>query len=722
MQHAITAANAALLQLRLPRLAPHWYFWIESERGRFVPWLAVAAMGGVVYYFAGSAEPPAWVGAAAAGTALLGCGVGWRHPVSRAAALVALAATLGFLSAQMQARRALPIEAIPTKAVILTGTVRAVDILPEGRRVTLSAARLDPALPPLARAVRVRLRPGDAADLSAGDRVQVRSLLRPPAPPAYPGGWDLQRDAYFSGLGASGYALNPAVVQERAHPSGAGAVLQALRDGIAQRVIQTLPGPRGAVASTLLTGTTLAIPQQDREAFRDSGLAHLLAVAGLHIGIVMGLVMGTTRLGLAAIEHTALHWPTKAVAGLAALTAGAGYLLLTGAHVPIIRSFAMACLVTLGLMLGRRALSLRGLTLAAAAIILIAPNEVVGVSFQMSFAAVLALIAGYEAMRPLLARLHGDGVRLRVLSHAAALTLTSLLAGTASAPYGAYHFGHMQLYFIIANLVAVPICAFWVMPAGLLALALMPLGLERLALVPMGWGIDAILWIGRTVSSWPAATLAVPAMPGWGLVVFSLGLAWLCLWRSPARLAGVPVMLAGLLSPLANPPPDLLMSSDARLIAVRDWNAGGAYWVQSKSGASKFVRAAWQDHLAAGPLRTLSGEPPGLCTATECRVDLAGLLMLRDGARATDCGGVRLLISAEPARGECPADVPYLDRFSVWRDGAHAIWLAPEGARIVSDRTYRGTRPWVPPPPTPRRNVPNLPMAAAEELPQAPAE
>jgi len=722
VQHAITAANAVLLQLRLPRLAAFWHAWVEAERGRFVPWLAVAAMAGVVCYFAQPVEPPAWAGAAAVGTSLLACAAGWRHPVSRAATLVALAATAGFLSAQMQSRRTLPIEAIPSKAVVLTGVVRAVDILPEGRRVTLSFARLDPAQAPLARAVRVRLRRGDAVELSAGDRVQIRSLIRPPAPPAYPGAWDLQRDAYFSGLGASGYALNPVVILERAQPAGTGAMLQALRDGIARRVLQGLPGPQGAVGSTLLTGTTLAIPQSDREAFRDSGLAHLLAVAGLHIGIVMGLFMGTTRLGLAAIEHTALHWPTKVIAGLAALAAGAAYLLLTGAHVPIMRSFAMACLVTLGIILGRRALSLRGLTLAAAAIILIAPNEVVGVSFQMSFAAVLALISGYEAMRPVLARLHGDSMRLRVLSHAAALTLTSLLAGTASAPYGAYHFGHMQLYFILANLLAVPLCAFWVMPAGLLALALMPLGLERLALVPMGWGIEAILWIGRTVSSWPAATLPVPAMPGWGLVVFSLGLAWLGLWRSRMRLAGVPVMLAGLLSPLANPPPDLLMSSDARLIAVRDQGADGAYWVQARSGASKFVRAAWQDHLAAGPLRTMAGEPPGFCTATECRVDRAGLLLLRDSARATECGGVRLLVSAEPARGECPAEVPYLDRFSVWRDGAHAVWFTSDGTRIVSDRAYRGTRPWVPPLPIPRRNVPNLPMAVVEELPLATEE
>ena len=712
MQHALCAAGAFGSWVRGLRLAPLFHAWVEAERGRFFPWLAVAAMGGVAAYFALMAEPPGWAGAAGVGAALLVAAAGWRRPACRAGGLLALACACGFLSAQMQTRRALPIAAVPTKAAVPAGVVRAVDILPEGRRLTLADVRLNPAQPPLARTVRVRLRRGDTAEVAVGDRVQVRSLLRPPAPPAYPGAWDLQRDAYFSGMGASGYALNPVVSLERAQPSGAAAWLQAVRDGIAHRVLAGLPGPPGAVATTLLTGTTLAIPQADREAFRDSGLAHLLAVAALHIGIVMGLVFGVTRLRLAAIEHTALHWPTKAIARVAALVAGAGYLLLTGAHVPIVRSFAMACLVTLGIMAGRRALSLRGLTLAAAAIMAIAPNEVVGVSFQMSFAAVLALISGYEAMRPVLARLHGDSLRLRVLSHAAALTLTSLLAGTASAPYGAYHFGHIQVYFIVANLVAVPLCAFWVMPLGLVALALMPLGLEELALAPMGLGVQAILWIGRTVSSWPAATLAVPAMPGWGLVAFSAGLAWLGLWRSRARLAGIPVIFAGLLSPLAVTPPDLLMSDDARLIAVRI----GTYWVQAHPGASKFVRDAWRDHLASGPLRPLEDGPPEGCDSATCRLDAAGLLFLRDTAKATDCAGVRLLVSAEPARGECPEGVPYLDRFSVWRDGAHAVWLTPDGPRIVSDRGYRGSRPWVPGPPQPRRSTPNLPMAATEDL------
>ena len=711
MQYAI----AAVRTLRWPAWVPAWAAMLEAERGRFAPWLAVAMCAGVLGYFAQPAEPSVWTGPTAVLLAALGCVAGWRVAAARTVGFVALAVAIGFLSGQAATWRALPIEPLPTKAVVLTGTVRTVEALPDGRRVTFADVRLAPGLPPLVRTIRVRLHRADKGPIAAGDRVRVRALVRPPSPPPYPGGWDLQRDAFFSGLGGSGYALNPAEILERAPPQGGVAWLAALRDGVASRARAALPGPAGGVAATLLMGSASAIPQPDREAFRDSGLAHLLAVAGLHIGIVMGLVMGATRLGLALSEHAALRWPTKAIAAAAALAAGGCYLLLTGAHLPIIRSFAMASLVTLGLVLGRRALSLRGLALAAAALMLIAPNEVVGVSFGMSFSAVLALIAGYEALRPVLARLHGGDWRRRLVSHVVALALTSLLAGTASAPFGAYHFGHFQLYFIVANVLAVPLTAFWVMPLGLVALALMPLGLESLAFVPMGWGIEAILWIGRSVSAWPAATLPVPPLAPWGLCAFSLGLAWLGLWRSRMRLLGVPVMLAGLLSPLVHPAPDLLMSPDARLIAIRD---GGVY-VQARPGASKFVRDAWESHLAAGPLRPIrTGEPPA-CTERDCRLGPtdAHVRLLRDNAGTGDCTGVALLVSAEPARGECPGAVPYLDRFSVWRDGAHAVWLTPTGPRILSDRADRGARPWVPGLPTPRRSVPNLPMAPVDEPP-----
>lgn len=487
-----------------------------------------------------------------------------------------------------------------------------------------------------------------------------------------------------------------------------------------------IPGAAGTIAATLFTGMAGAIPEPDHQAFRDSGLAHLLAVAGLHIGIVMGWTMFATRALLALSEHAALRWPVKQIAAVAALAAGGGYMMLTGMHVPIVRSFAMASLFTLAVLLGRRGISLRGLALAASVLILLEPQEVPGVSFQMSFAAVLTLIVGYEALRPRLAALRGEGGwRGKLTLHVAMLGLTSLLAGTASAPFGAYHFGRVQVYFVIANMVAVPLAAFWVMPLGLLVLVLMPMGLEQVALLPMGWGVEAILWVAHTTASWPAAVLPVPHAPAWGLALVGLGMAWLGLWRGRIRHAGIVLLAVGLLSPLLARPADLLVSDDARLIAVR---TGAGVFLQQASGASRFTRDDWTDYWAAGapqPMPTLGGAAGGAvaCEDTGCvlrpRPDAVSALLVRGKISVADCRQTAVLVAAEPARGLCPKPWPALvDRFTVWRFGAVAIWLGPGEARIISDRVFRGTRPWVVPLPERRAATPprpTLPMAPRDQ-------
>ncbi len=495
-------ANIAIVQLNytapqparstLRALPARLDAWAAVERGRFALWLPVAMTAGSVAYFSWGGEPWPWLGAA---VTLLAAAIGLavrRWGAWRGALALATAMGLGFASAQWATARAPPLLDVPRTAVMVTGAVHAVEVLPQGRRVTLQSPALATALgetTPGMRLVRIRLHAGDDQPIAAGDLLQVRALLSLPAPPAYPGAWDLQRDAFFSGMGAYGFALNAAQrLAVAGPPRGFPALLQSLRETIATRISAVLQGPLAAVTTTLLTGSASSLDAADKSAFRDSGLAHLLAIAGLHIGIVMGLVFGAVRLGLAAWERAALHWPVKAIAAVASLTAGGGYMLLTGAHVPIVRSFAMACLVTLAVLARRRAVSLRGLGLAMAAVVLLSPHEVMGVSFQMSFSAVLALISGYEALRPWLRKLRGKGGWQRhLLGHIAGLAITSALAGTASAPFGAYHFGHVQLYFILANMVAVPLTAMWVLPLGLLALALMPLHLEAAALLPMGW-------------------------------------------------------------------------------------------------------------------------------------------------------------------------------------------------------------------------------------------
>lgn len=389
----------------------------------------------------------------------------------------------------------------------------------------------------------------------------------------------------------------------------------------------------------------------------------------------------------------------------------------------------MACLYTIAVFAGRQAVSLRGLALAACVLMMLEPQQVPGVSFQMSFSAVLALIAGYQVLRPMLRSLHGDGSRWRRFAgHLAALALTSALAGTASMPFAAYHFGHIQIYFILANMIAVPLAAFWVMPAGLFGLLLMPLGLGWLAFVPMGWGAAAILYVARATAALPAATLDVPHMPAWGLAITGLGMAWLGLWRSRLRLAGVPVIALGLMTPLMVRPPDLLVSADARLIGVR---VGQTVYLQHVSGASKFTRELWLQDRAAGPPTDLPKQGDAADGAVSCKPDVCLLrpagqskaaMLVRGASHPDGCAETSVIVSAEPARRLCPQPWPPLvDRFTVWRYGATAVWLNARSARVLTDRTYRGDRPWVPPMPTAHvREVPKLAPAERDAAIAAP--
>jgi competence protein ComEC len=683
-----------------------------AERQQQALWLPVAMGAGILLYFSLRTEPdprliwlapPLMIATFFVSRSLPFCG--WLCSMMAAC-------SFGFAVVLWHAQGAPPPITPPSRALVIEGIVQNIEALPQGLRVTLAQARLGPEAPTLERSLRLRLRSDDGARPAPGDLLRVRALIRPPAAPAYPGAWDFQRNAYFSGQGGVGFAIGPAEVTPGA---GQAPPLSGLRTTLEARVMAAQPGPAGAISAALLTGSQSAIPSADLNAMRDSGLAHLLSVSGLHIAIVMSVSFWVCRLLLALYRPLALRVPGKLLAGCAALLAGGFYMLLTGAQVPMQRSFAMACLVTLAILAGRKAISIRGLAWAAAVVMIFDPASLLGPSFQMSFAAVLALIAGWEALQPRLAGLRGHrGWAWRIGFAVLGLMTTSVLAGAATAPFGLAHFGRLQWYGVAANAIAVPLTSFIVMPAGMLAALLMPLGLEAPALWVMGLGVEGVLWVARIVAVWPGATQAAMPIPAWGLMVFAFGICWLCLWRSWWRALGVLPMILGLSSAAFVRPPHILISGDARLIAI---SAADTLLLQRQSGASSLTREAWlrlygQTAAQALPAEGSTAEGKLRCSAEGCVVDEGpGAFLVRRGNIMAQCGAVAVIISAEPIRQRCRQSI-MIDRFSVWRDGPHAVWLLPSGAKVISDRAWRGDRPWVPPPPQPR--------AAAE--PPAPIE
>lgn len=721
---------------------------LAGEHRRLVLWVPVLLALGALTYFLWPCEPGWGVGVALpAGVAVLGLGGCLYWPYHLGARLVGGAGTalaVGFGAAWLTTHAQPAMPELPRRAVEIYGTVRDVTYAPAPagqsepvRHVTLVGGVMhdfvDDGMPPLRRSLDIRLALQDSTPLAAGAALHVRAMLRPPPFPALPGGRDRQFDAWFAAQAGSGYALESVRVDPGWHSSAYGfwLALDRLRERVDLRIRHVLPSTSGAVVATLLDGRAGAVPPDVREAFAASGLAHLLAVAGLHLGLVMGAAMLACRMMLAAWDYAALRWPCKAVSAVVAWVVGGGYVLLTGVHLPAERSWLMSTVVVLGLVAGRKAVSMRALALAATLMLLLAPQVVLDVAFQMSMAAVMALVAGYEVLQPLLLRrLSGlQGMAHACTRYGAMLVLTSLLAGTATLPVVMAHFGVVQPFFVLANLLAVPLMGVWIMPLGLLALLAMPFHADAPFLHLMNSGVRVVLWLAHTVAGWPGARIAVPAMPGWGLGCVLLGLCWLCLWRGNWRWWGACAVLCGVLTPWLVPQPDILVSPDAQLMGVRDRTA---VLVMGHARDARAITAAWSQALAL-PVVAFStsgaqaaespdgslicGEEESAGTCIMLRYGHEVLLRLHDPSDGrvslapSLCAQADVVLSVAPLRASC-LNVPVrLDRFSAWRAGAQAVFLG-RGVRVVTDRQRRGERLWVLRPGG--HGMPTLPLAQAE--------
>ncbi|HET6223008.1 MAG TPA: ComEC/Rec2 family competence protein [Dongiaceae bacterium] len=684
-----------------------------TERDRWALWSPVLLGTGVAAYFALPAEPAPWLGAAGCGLAvalLLAC----RHrPALVMAGLAGLLISGGFAAAQLRtALVAAPMLTRDLDRANVTGRIREVELLPKGQRIVLDqvtiagvAAAATPAR------VRVTLN-GDRTLLLPGQTVRLRAKLGPPSPPVALGAFDFQRAAYFQGIGATGFSYGSAQLAAaesqgdwRTAPL---AWIAGLRQHIAQRILAVLPGPSGAIAVALVTGDQGAIPGPVIDDMRDSGLAHLLSISGLHIGLVAGILFVGLRAALAAVPRLALYQPIKKWAAAAALVGTLFYVLLAGAPVPAERAYVMTGIVLLAVIVDRSALSMRTVAWAAMIVLLLHPDALVGASFQMSFAAVVALIAIYETTERLRLRWRAQaGPILRRGYYLGGLAVTSLIATAATTPYAIYHFNRFAGYGVIANMIAVPLTGFWVMPWAVMALLLMPFGLERLALVPMGWGNDGIIAIAHIVADWPGAAVPVPAMPIAGLLLITFGGLWLCLWLRRWRLLGLPAIAAGFACIVLELPPNVLVSESGSLIAWRGPD-GGLLLSSRRAGrfeAEKWLGRAGEDAETAAVWSPDDAAWDWLaCDSLGCIYRAAGRVVAIDRAAealAEDCAAADVVISLEPVRRPCAAGL-VIDRFDLWREGAHALWIDADGAlRVQSVNALRGNRPWVARPPEP---------------------
>ncbi len=687
----------------------------------FVPVCLGLGVGG---YFALPAEPAAlgWVLVGLAGAGLAGLG---------AMALRGRYAGLGFLALGLAlivaGLLAAGLRSASVSAPVLgfryygplEGRIVAIDrSASDAPRLTLDRLRLD-RVDPDEMPVRARVSLHGAQpflDPRPGQRVALTAFLSGPEGPVEPGGFDFRRMAWFDRLGAVGYtrapafALPPEVAEAGGHDGGTGGevLVQKLRRAIGGYVRARMPGEAGAFAAAIATGDRSAMSRATIQTLRDANLAHLLAISGLHMGLLTGFVFAALRLVLALIPGLADNLPIRKLAAVGALQAGAFYLVLSGGSVATERAFIMVSVMFGAVLLERRALTLRAVALAATLILLAQPESLTEPGFQMSFAATIALVFTFGALRD------WNGWRPpRWLQPVTGVLLSSAVAGLATAPFAAAHFNQVSSYGLLANMLAVPVMGAAVIPLAVLTALAAPLGLGSLPLWLMQWPIRWILGVAAWVSGLDGAVGHVPSPGPWVLPLVAAGGLTLVLLRGRPRLAGIaPIVVALALWADAERPP-VLVAPSGGLVGVM--TAQGR--ALSKPKGEGFTATVWLEN---------DGDSVDQAVAA-ARGGLQGGFRGAKGARFAEIGGLRLAaLSGRGAREKLaeacaeadlvvismdieapPEDCPVWDRKRLRHSGALAIWpdggagvtgaAGRAGARILSVSDLSGTRPWTQP-------------------------
>lgn len=691
---------------------PNLLVSLAEERDRWFLWSPVLVGIGVAIYFGLAFEPSPWAGTLAI-AALLAANAATvvhdRRTKGNGPPIILIALLLvavGFVAAQLRTilvdAPALTTGLGPTT---VSGRVVEVETFPAGARLTLDHVSVGALAPPQTPdRVRLRVR-GRGVLPHPGDRVTLRAMLEPLSAPTIPGGFDFQRHAYFQRLGAVGFVVG-AVRVANDHEAARWSVatwFQSLRMTIGERVRAHHNDAAGAIIIALLVGETSGIPAPTLSAVRDAGLAHLLSISGVHIGMVAGMVFFWIRLLVAAIPWLALRVDAKKVAAVFAIASGSFYALLSGNSVPTQRALLMLTVIMIGVLVARRALSMRLLAWAGLVILLTQPESMLGASFQMSFAAMVGLIAASERSSLVTERKPSDRPRplRRTVVYVAAIIASSVVATLATAPFAVFHFNRLALVGVLTNVIAIPLTGFWILPWGMLALLLMPFGGESFALAPMAWGTNLLILLAETAAAIPGSAVLVPLLPDYGLALIAGGGLWLCLWRTGWRFAGVVAIAAGVASMAVTQQPDILIDGRGKLIGVR--LGDGSIALSSTSG-SRFSRRTWLQRNGDDAPPTVWPQTGSIdggrmrCDRLGCVITVAGRIVALPRtaiARADDCHEASLIVALDPFPPPCQSATRVVDWWDIWRGGAHAIWITPSAVRVETVNGTRGHRPWV---------------------------
>lgn len=681
----------------------------QSLRWRL--WAPVALGGGCAVYFALKAEPPAWpLLAFAALTAAAWLGAKrrrldrvWTLPLMLLACFA-----LGLAVAKLRTDAVTaPIAPAMSEPTVVEGWVVDVDSPgAAGPRVVIAPVRIR-GLAPEDTPVRLRATVRGAAP-EPGQAVRLFAILNPPPAPASPGAYDFGRTAFFQGMGGVAFGLGevrPAWLAPPPWTLRAEMAINGLRFDLARRIVARQGERAGGVAAAMTTGHEAWLDPDDVQVMRDSGLAHILSISGLHMAVVGGFAFFLVRLLVAAWPWLALRVPGKKVAAAAGLLAVWTYLVVSGAPPPAERAAITATIAFVAILLDRQAITMHALAVAAFVVLLLQPEAIVTPGFQMSFAATAALVALVEAWPARPREISAPWPILMVQRGAAwvgGAILASLVAGAATGPFAMQHFNRTAMYGLAANLAAAPVSDFLIMPALAIGALLEPIGLGAPFLWVAARGIELMLAVGAWTASLPGAVRTVASAPDYVLPIAFLGVLFCCLWRGALRWLGLPFAAAVMLWPRA-PTPDVWIGDGGTNAA---WVVAGEA-VVARPGVRQFAVDVWSRRRGLTPVER--PEESWTCSRFACApaTPAAGPMALWWGRRAPSmeqmdalCAAATVVSVRAPVHALPPSCEGrlVLDGLDYARGGAVEMWregpAADNSWRAVWSAQVRGDRPW----------------------------